>query len=194
MEVNTMGKTREEWLQSAVDILRPEFAKLDAELPEKVYVSVGFPSTRATSKNRRRIGECWATKASADGCSHILVSPLVEDPVEVLSILTHELIHAWDDCQSGHKGPFLRIFKAFGLGGKPTASTAGDMEGWFKAQLDTLGPYPHSALSPVSNAPKQSTRMLKVQCPGCDYTVRTTAKWLEQGTPTCPCGEEMQAV
>lgn len=40
---------------------------------------------------------------------------------------------------------------------------------------------------------KQSTRMLKVECGSCGYTLRTTAKWLEVGTPTCPCGTLMDA-
>jgi hypothetical protein len=40
---------------------------------------------------------------------------------------------------------------------------------------------------------KAGTRMLKVKCPTCDYTVRTTAKWLLVGTPTCPCGDTMEA-
>lgn len=39
---------------------------------------------------------------------------------------------------------------------------------------------------------KQTTRMLKVQCPACGYLARVTRKWLEEaGTPTCPCGERM---
>ena len=38
--------------------------------------------------------------------------------------------------------------------------------------------------------PKQSTRMLKVLCPSCGYTLRTTARWLAVGFPTCPCGTE----
>jgi hypothetical protein len=39
---------------------------------------------------------------------------------------------------------------------------------------------------------KAGTRMLKCQCPKCGYVVRTTAKWLAVGVPTCPCGEEME--
>lgn len=37
-----------------------------------------------------------------------------------------------------------------------------------------------------SKANKQGTRLLKCECPVCGYTVRTTAKWLEQGSPICP--------
>jgi hypothetical protein len=36
---------------------------------------------------------------------------------------------------------------------------------------------------------KPDFRMLKVQCPSCKYVVRTTAKWLRRGRPSCPCND-----
>lgn len=51
---------------------------------------------------------------------------------------------------------------------------------------------PGPELEPPPVPKKQSTRMLKVICPGCGYTVRTTQKWIDIGLPTCPCGEEME--
>jgi hypothetical protein len=36
---------------------------------------------------------------------------------------------------------------------------------------------------------KQSTRMVKCECPDCGYIVRTTRKWLEEGAPICPCNK-----
>jgi hypothetical protein len=54
--------------------------------------------------------------------------------------------------------------------------------------------FPHAALrSGLNGAHKpQGTRMLKVQCGSCGYTVRTTAKWIEVGLPLCPCGCGME--
>jgi hypothetical protein len=40
---------------------------------------------------------------------------------------------------------------------------------------------------------KPGSRLLKCECPACGYTIRTTQKWLDIGTPTCPCGDEMEA-
>jgi hypothetical protein len=40
----------------------------------------------------------------------------------------------------------------------------------------------------VPGMPHQTTRMLKLACGGCGYTVRTTEKWLKTGVPTCHCG------
>jgi hypothetical protein len=41
--------------------------------------------------------------------------------------------------------------------------------------------------APANNRPPtQSTRLLKVACGECGYTVRVTSKWLEKGAPGCP--------
>ena len=53
--------------------------------------------------------------------------------------------------------------------------------------------YPHSTLdaTKVKRDKKQGTRMVKVECGECGYTLRTTKKWLvERGTPLCPCNNE----
>jgi len=66
----------------------------------------------------------------------------------------------------------------------------------FNERLQALttqtGPYPHAQLNPEDRPTKKDgTRLLKVVCPGCGYTVRVTRKWLDVGNPVCPCGEEM---
>jgi hypothetical protein len=54
-----------------------------------------------------------------------------------------------------------------------------------------LGTYPHAALDPSEGIKKQSTRLLKVECEACGYTVRVTRKWLDEaGSPLCPCNEK----
>ena len=39
-------------------------------------------------------------------------------------------------------------------------------------------------------APK--TRLRKVSCPDCGYTVRMARSWMVTGLPTCPCGQSMR--
>ncbi len=34
--------------------------------------------------------------------------------------------------------------------------------------------------------------MLKLQCPGCAYVIRTTRTWLDVGLPVCCCGEDFE--
>ena len=150
-------------------------------------VSCGFPGGGSA---RKRIGECWST-ASADGVSQVFVSPILADPVDVLATLAHELVHAFDDCKSGHKGAFTRIARAVGLTGKMTATVAGpELAETLKAIAADLGDYPHKAIK-LGAIKVQSTRMRKVLCEVDGYTLRTTTKWLEFGLPTCPCGAEM---
>lgn len=186
--------TREEWLVSAVAALTPLFEELGETVPA-VRVSVGWPG--GNGRKNSVIGQCWATAASSDKVAQLFISPVLDDAVRVLDVLAHELVHAVDDCLSGHKGRFAKIAKALGLTGKMTATVAGDD---LKAKLEEiaqeLGEYPHAALvNPGQGADgpkKQTTRMLKAECPeGSGYKVRLTRQWLEEfGAPICPCHEE----
>jgi uncharacterized Zn finger protein (UPF0148 family) len=50
-----------------------------------------------------------------------------------------------------------------------------------------MGPPDRHVIKLDSPVKKQSTRMLKAQCPRCDYTVRVSRKHLsEKGAPICP--------
>lgn len=183
--------TREEWLVAAVAALTPLFAAVEATVPA-VRVSVGWPGGRG--KKNAVIGQCWSTAASSDKVAQLFISPVLDDATRVLDVLTHELVHAVDDCQSGHKGAFAKIAKALGLEGKMTATVAGEV---LKGTLDeiaaTLGDYPHAALAAQADGAdgpkKQGTRMLKVECAsGSGYIVRMTRTWIDDvGLPICPC-------
>lgn len=177
--------TREEWLQDLVGRITEWYPALPP-----VRVSVGFTSKGIRSN---RIGECW-DKANGDGACHIFIHPKMVDPVDVAQVVAHELIHAALGCEAKHGPDFKRLAHKIGLEGKMTATVAGPA---FKEAiapiLKQVGMYPHGALKAGvgSNGPKQSTRMLKIGCPMCGYTARTTQKWLDVGLPVCPCGEEM---
>lgn len=187
----TTHSTREAWLVAAVEGLRPLFSAQSADIPA-VKVSVGWPGGRGKKSNV--VGQCWHPEAAADKAAHIFVSPAVSSPAEVLAILVHELVHAVDVNQSGHKGAFAKLAKSLGLVGKMTTSTAGEDLALELDKLATeLGAYPHGALSAggqgADGPKKQGTRMLKVECTeGSGYVVRMTRKWLDEyGAPTCPC-------
>lgn len=194
--------TREAWLLSAVEKLIPLLEQAGATniRNRKIQVSVSFPSKTI----RKRIGECWAAVASEGGeVNHLFVSPLLDDTVEVLGVLAHELIHADDNCESSkHNGHFRRVALALGLTGKMTSTEVGeDLKPILKDLAEELGPYPHVKLKLDANIKKQTTRLVKVHCVDLDcpylddsgkgYTIRVTQKWIEIGLPTCPCGTEM---
>lgn len=184
---------REEWLTSAIVHIRPIFKDSGLEIPESVSVSVGFPSKKATSAKKMSIGQCWPTSSSPEKVSHIFISPVLDDGVEALSVLVHELIHAIDDCKSKHGGPFVRMARAVGLEGKPSATHAGeDLTRKLKIIVDVIGEYPHKGLTLTPSSSSSKGRLVKVFCEECGYTVRTTRKWIEVALPICgSCNKEM---
>lgn len=192
-------ETREQWLQAAVVRLARLFKAVNIDLPP-VRVSVGWPHKGGTATKGKVIGQCWKREVASDNVSQIFISPgLGEDEVKVLGVLAHELVHAVDDCESGHKGAFTVMARSIGLEGKMTETNVGPhLEAQLKEILGDLGDFPHAALDATEMAkqtPKQSTRMLKLEAVDCcGYTVRTTQKWIEQGLPTCPHGNEMELV
>lgn len=189
--VLTAGKVnREAWLENAVKALTPLFEEQGLTVPP-VRVSCGFPKGNV----RKVIGQCWPTGTTTDGMAQMFITPFLSDATAVMAVLIHEMVHAVDDCASGHKGAFARMAKSLGLEGKMTSTTASPA---LKARLEAiveegLGEYPHAGLSQGDGPDKkQGTRMLKVVCPEDGYTLRTTAKWLAVGLPSCPCGMEME--
>ena len=182
--------TREGWLNLAVERLHPMFTEAGATIPEKVRVSCGWPSVRALAHSKRRIGECWSPSVSADQTIEMFISPSLGKADQVLPVLVHELVHAAVGNEAGHRAPFSRLAAKLGLV-KPWTATTASPE--LAKKLSTLMPeaYPHAAIDRTKQ-PKQGTRMVKVICPGCGYTIRTTNKWIEVGLPTCVCGEQME--
>ena len=189
-------ETREQYLNAAIDLMKPLFERNGAKLP-KVRVSTGWPSTKALSQKNRRIGECWDKTASADGVFEIFISPCLDkvaEPGSVLDTLVHEGVHAAVGLECGHKGAFKKLATRLGLEGKMTATSAGEaLLAECKAWAAQLGDYPHAKLD-LNKSPrkKQSTRMIKCECGQCGYTVRTSKKWLDDvGAPHCPKHGEM---
>lgn len=189
-------KNREDWLEHAVQAVKPLFFAIGIELPP-VHVSVSFPSSRALSKVKRTIGEHWHPKVAGDGLSQVFISPVLNEPVPVLETLVHELIHAVHP-EAKHKGDFVTTMKAVGLTGKPTMTKAGETLATQLREIgEVLGPYPHPAFDPLAQLEekKQTTRMIKCECvQGSGYIVRTVKKWLTKyGAPVCPCHNEPMA-
>lgn len=187
--IRSRSVLREAWLRDAVEHLRPLFDLPDVHLPASIPVSVGWPYGR-----RQATGQCWGSEAAHDRKPHIFVSPALSTRPEVLNVLAHELCHAADDCEHGHRGPFARIARGIGLEGPMRATRPGhQLQERLNAISRQLGRYPHGALE-IRDRPAAPTRLIRVECPHCGYLVRTTAKWLAVGPPRCPDGYDMEAV
>lgn len=191
-----LEQTREGWLGRAAQALADHLLH-EEEVPP-LRISVGWPGGR--SNRNVTVGQCWSTASSEDGVNQIFLSPMrgEEDTQHVLGTLLHEMIHAVDDCQSGHRGNFARIARRCGFINKLTSSDnrSEELNEILDEVADTIGPFPHAALdvtlAAADEPKKQTARMIKVTCPDDGYLIRTSRQWIEVGTPTCPCGTTME--
>ena len=187
--------TREEWLEEGMSELSTEFVRLGQPLPPRIRVTCGFTSggTRKRKGGKTLIGECWDSTRSGDATFEVMISPVEDDPVRVLGILTHELCHAAAGLKAGHGPAFGVLARGMKLEGSLTATTVGiPFETLTAAIRQRLGDYPHAKLD-TSTRKVQTTRMLRCVC-SCGYTVRLSAKWIKVGLPHCPLHGPMAQV
>lgn len=186
-------KTREAWLQRAVDALRARFDVAGYPLPTHLHVSVGFPSRGGLRGTRGvTVGQCWHGTASADKAPHIFISPLHTSAVDVLDTLVHELLHSALPLGAKHGPTFKRAGVALGLTkGTPKTLAAGvELRADLERLNAELGAWPHAALDAKSLPKAQSARLAKVMCEGCGYVARVTRVWLDgPGAPIYPACE-----
>ena len=108
----------------------------------------------------------------------IYIHPGQTDPIRILGILIHELVHLAVGIEHGHKTPFRRLAVALGLEGKMTATTESEA---LKVKLGELvekklGALPHSGLAAgQSTHKKQKCRQRKWTCPSCEQIIRAAS-------------------
>ena len=167
----------------AVEHLVPLFERAGYSVPI-VKVSIGFPSTGSKG---RHLGQCWSTKSAVDGVNQIFIAPHLPSPLDVLDTLVHELVHAVDDCESGHGEKFKKIAIDVGLKGPMRSAGAGE---WLKQDLlriaEKLGTFPHGRLSLPVRTMQQAPKRPGAKCPKCGYGVVMLKKYLNLGPPICP--------
>jgi hypothetical protein len=183
-----MALLRESWLNAAVAALRPLFVERGIPLPEDVRVSCSWPTRGAVAPKNKVLGQAFAPDLSPIGAYETFISPSIADPVQVLEVVVHELTHHAVGVAAKHGPGFKRAAEAVGLTGRMTSTRATPwlVDTWFTRVISEVGPYPHAALD-VTQLPKQATRLLKVVCDSCGYTMRVTALWLAKRAPLCDC-------
>ena len=186
--MNHAVPTREAWLERLTEVLRPVFGEAGYELPGSIRVSCSWPTNGATASRRRVLGQAFASSCSADGAHETFISPVLDEPVRVAEVLVHELVHHAVGTKAGHGAIFRRCALAVGLVGPMRSTSMGaSLRDRVNALLATVGCYPHAKVS-VAPVRKQSTRMLKLECPSCGCLVRMTRRWLVSvGPPKCGC-------
>jgi hypothetical protein len=188
---NSPSFKRAMWLEAAVSDMRPRFAACGYSIPATLRVSVGWPFSKRKGRGGQTIGECWPVASSTDAHHEIFISPAIgrkNEDITILATLAHELGHACLPPKTGHRRPFAKLCECIGLDGKPTHTHAGDkFKAWAAEWIAKHGEWPGGALNTAQGpGKKQTTRLIKCECNTCGYTVRTTAKWLDDvGAPYC---------
>ncbi len=175
---------RELWLQAAVTKLRPRYAA-HGKLPATIHAIVSWPRGSKTAIGQF-FGTTWVTNKKD---TYIAVSPAVKEPVEVLAILVHELIHALGI--NGHGADFKKPAQALGLEGKMRATVAGaDLIKDLTQVAKLLGPYPHVAMHDAKAPKKKAKTKNSIRCvsPADEkYACWLSPKQFEaHGAPKCP--------
>ncbi len=193
--MNNLDLDREAWLTEAAQFILDD--KINQHMNNKSYpanyrISIGYPPR--SRGNSKAIAVCIASAASADSTSEIFVSPKLGDSLSILEALTHELIHYSDDCQSGHRHHFARLARKIGLIGKLTATKASPaLLEYLQTIIDTLGDIPHAAINLDIAKPKQTTRMIKIECQQCGFNYRASQTQIDKITiwdcPACQTGD-----
>ena len=179
---------REAWLTEASNLILDDLIMQFCEGYDRPQfrISIGFPKH---SRGGKAIAVCFAKAASTDGVNEIFINPEIDDPIKVLEANVHELIHAVDDCQSGHLNFFARTARAVGLEGKLTATFAGDeLKARLEGYAELLGQFPHNRMNTSKVHKKDGTRQLKIECGDCGMIFRASRKWAVKAH-TCPCCE-----
>jgi hypothetical protein len=199
--LNPLFQDRESWLTEAANLILDDTlmllveGKYEYERPN-FRISIGFPKH---SRGGKAVAVCFVREASTDGVNEIFINPEIDNPVHVMEAMTHELIHAIDNCKSGHQNFFAYVARKAGLDGKLTATHAGEkLEATLNSYARDLGPFPHSKMVLDQGHKKDSTRQLKVQCDdeSCQFLFRTSLRQLSKlfaegmERPYCPACQE----
>lgn len=183
--------TREEWLKRAVRTLRPV-----VERKAGIKMRARWQVSMSLTARKNAIGLCCYEEGSASGKTvNILICPTLGDPVEVLSTLVHEMIHASLPYGVHHGAKFKRACDCIGLVGKPTEANAGPVLRSELARVAAfLGPFPHDAMKLFSNRGGGTKGgYWPVYCSPVDarYRVQVSQRALDEfGPPTCPISGE----
>ena len=164
---------RESWLADFASAAKPHLTAsisgLGGNEEAVIRLSCGFtPKTGRTAADAAIV----PPSASDDFTAEIFVSPTV-DSTEAVAKLVLPLL------QLAHRGNWRSAAPSVA---KPLES----LPTWAVDILATIGAYPHAALE-IAQAPKQSTRLIKVACVNDGYIARVSNSTLTaHGAPICP--------
>ena len=161
---------REAWLSKLIEAWRPEFASRGHKLPDNIRVTFGWTTCR------NAVGQCFPSNATRDDHFEIFISPKHPDcePHTLAETLVHELIHTLPGCNN-HGKKFKKVSTIMGLEGPAVANHGGpELWKWIDTHLEALGPFLGTEVKRALTIKKQTTRMLKCECPACGFIFRAS--------------------
>ena len=186
--MKTSKLSRENYLIQATDIMRKSLFKPKGYKVPKVELSISWATHGNNSRNTGKakvLGQCFNRASSEKGINQVIITPnldgtTIDGTLNILGVLVHELVHAVDDCVSGHGKAFKDCATAVGLTGPMRSTGESDelKEYLRKNIIDKLGKFPHAQVN-LSKGKKQTTRNIKVECNCCEFSFRTSRKNLE---------------
>ncbi len=122
------------WLHDATALLEEHVLSVGFKLPPTTFEIDSFTSGRVGFCSMSHEGEA----------NHIAISSVYFDATDVLETLTHELVHAIDNCAHGHYPKFVKIASKIGLVGNAKEHKPNDrLKSLFEEIRKEIGTYPH---------------------------------------------------
>ena len=168
--------TREEWAVAISLALLPELAKLGIVMVgERRQIRVAVAPLPATT-----LGLCYSSAKSVNGDTNLItLSSDQGSPLELVHTLCHEILHALDNCLSGHRGRWARWAGLLGMERRGHARNALADE-MFQNALEQVG-LPALHVQTKSQRRQQRKSQVRFCCAGCGRHVHVPAAIAEAG-------------
>ena len=122
------------WLHEATNLLEEHIESVGFKLSPTTFEIDSFTSGRVGCCSMSHEGEA----------NHIAISSVYFDATDVFETLTHELVHAIDNCAHGHYPVFVKMATKIGLvGNAKEHKPSNRLKSLFEEIRKELGPYPH---------------------------------------------------
>lgn len=174
--------TREQWAEAIAAALREPLSELGIEptgRPRQVRIALA-PLRGAL------LGLCYGSQKSVNGDTNLItISTDQGSALELVHTVLHELLHAYDDCKSGHRGRWKRWAEIIGMKAK------GHTRGLVAETLvcDALAEVGAPALHVQTQSKKiaRPPSQIKFTCPSCDHHVHMPTKMAVKGDFNVQC-------
>ncbi len=168
--------TREEWCEAIAKHILASYREIGIEMvrgPRQIRIAVApLPASK--------LGVCYSSRKSKDGQTNLItIATQQADPLELVHTIGHELLHALDDCISGHKGRWARWAEQIGIA--QTGHRRGPIaEQIFQSALRAVGaPAAHVATHERPRVQKKS--QVRFICDSCSGYIHMPAAVVERG-------------